>query len=312
MMQQQKRSMETTTQPSALRAWLLAARPKTLTAAFIPVILGSALAASDDTFRLPAALLCAAFACGMQIAANFINDLFDFRRGTDRSDRIGPTRACAQGWITPRAMTLGIAVVIALSCLAGLAILLMYGRALPWHGLELLAAGVVCVVFAFLYTTSFSYSGLGDVLVVVFFGLVPVMGTYYVQAGSLTWEAGVLSLISGLSIDTLLMVNNYRDRDQDRLSGKQTFVVRFGEAAGRYAYLGLGLGAALLALSLMPGGKLTLFEFVWAVCSYLFLHYATWRKMVAIGSGEKLNSILGETSRNMLFFSLLLAVAITT
>ncbi len=105
-------------------AWFLAARPKTLTGAIIPVLLGSALAFSDGQFKTAPALLCALFACGMQIAANFINDLFDFQKGTDRrEDRLGPQRACAEGWITPAAMKTGIGIALTLSCLAGLAVL---------------------------------------------------------------------------------------------------------------------------------------------------------------------------------------------
>ena len=213
-------------------AWFLAARPKTLTGAIIPVLLGSALAFSDGEFKTLPALLCALFACGMQIAANFINDLFDFQKGTDRKDRLGPPRACAEGWITPGAMKLGIGCALLLSCLAGLALLFIVWGQLPHGGWELVVLGVVCILFAFLYTTLLSYLGWGDVLVLVFFGFVPVCGTYYVQAYTLNMDVLVLSLVSGLAIDTLLMVNNYRDREQDAVSGKCTLVVRYGRKFG--------------------------------------------------------------------------------
>lgn len=135
-------------------AWFLAARPKTLTGAIIPVLLGSALAFSDGQFKTAPALLCALFACGMQIAANFINDLFDFQKGTDRrEDRLGPQRACAEGWITPAAMKTGIGIALTLSCLAGLAVLFTVWGQLPHGGWELVVLGVVCILFAFLYTT---------------------------------------------------------------------------------------------------------------------------------------------------------------
>ena len=192
-------------------AWFLAARPKTLTGAIIPVLLGSALAFSDGEFKTPPALLCALFACGMQIAANFINDLFDFLKGTDREDRLGPERACAQGWISPQAMKTGIIITVALACLIGCTLLFFAG----W---ELIIVGVLCVLFAFLYTTGpypLSYNGWGDVLVIVFFGFVPVGGTYYVQALTWTPDVTIASLICGLLIDTLLVVNNYRDREAD-------------------------------------------------------------------------------------------------
>ena len=292
-------------------AWFLAARPKTLTGAIIPVLLGSALAFSDGQFKTAPALLCALFACGMQIAANFINDLFDFQKGTDRrEDRLGPQRACAEGWISPAAMKSCIGFAVTLSCLAGLAVLFSVWWQLPHGGWELVVLGVVCILFAFLYTTLLSYRGWGDVLVLVFFGFVPVCGTYYVQAYTLNMDVVVLSLVSGLAIDTLLMVNNYRDREQDVVSGKCTLVVRYGKKFGENMYLALGIAAVLLCFWFVHTGKLTPLEFIWAPCVYLYMHALTWRKMVQIGSGKKLNSILGETSRNMLFLGLLLAVAL--
>ena len=296
---------------NSLHAWLLAARPKTLTAAVIPVLLGSALAFSDGQFKTTPALLCALFACGMQIVANFINDLFDYLKGSDREDRLGPKRACAEGWITPGAMKQGIGVMLLLSCLAGLGLLFTVWGQLPHGGWELVVLGIVCILFAFLYTTILSYRGWGDLLVLVFFGFVPVAGTYYVQAYTLNMDVVVLSLVSGLAIDTLLMVNNYRDREQDAISGKRTLVVRFGEAFGRNMYLGLGIAAVLLCLWFVYTGRLTPLEFIWAPCVYFYLHALTWRRMVSIRSGEKLNRILGETSRNMLFLGLLLAVALS-
>ena len=296
--------------PNSPKAWLLAARPKTLTAALIPVILGSALAFADQQFQTEEAVLCLLFACLMQVAANFINDLFDFRKGSDRSDRLGPQRACAEGWITPHAMTIGIGVVLALACACGLGVLYFAWGNLPHGGWELVLLGILCLLFAFLCTTVLSYKGWGDVLVLVFFGFVPVGGTYYVQAGQVNWDVCLLSLVSGLVIDTLLMVNNYRDREQDALSGKRTLVVRFGEPFGRYLYLGLGVSAVLLSLWFVHAGKIEPLAFIWAPCVYLYLHVLTWRKMAAIRNGRKLNSILGETSRNMLFFGLLLSAAL--
>lgn len=295
--------------PNSPLAWLLAARPKTLTGAIIPVLLGSALAFGDGQFKSTPALLCALFACSMQIAANFINDLFDFLKGADREDRLGPQRACAEGWITPRAMRRGIGLTLLLSCLAGLGVLFSVRGQLPYGGWELVAQGTVCILFAFLYTTLLSYRGWGDVLVLVFFGFVPVGGTYYVQALALNMDVAVLSLVSGLTIDCLLMVNNYRDREQDAVSGKRTLVVRYGKRFGENMYLALGIAATLLCLWFVHTGRLTPTEFLWAPCVYLCLHALTWRRMVRIGSGKELNSILGETSRNMLLLGVLLAVA---
>lgn len=297
---------------NSFRAWVLAARPKTLTGALVPVLLGSSLAYADKSFQTVPAVLCVLFACGMQIAANFINDLYDFQKGSDRKDRLGPERACAQGWITPGAMKKGIGAILLISCLAGLGLLYACWGKLPHGGWELILLGILCILFAFLYTTILSYRGWGDLLVLIFFGFVPVCGTYYVQAYTLNTDVIVLSLVSGLAIDTLLMVNNYRDREQDALSGKRTLVVRFGEAFGRNMYLALGIAAVLLCLWFVHSGRLTLLEFIWAPCVYFYMHALTWRKMVTIRSGKGLNRILGETSRNMLFLGLLLALALSS
>jgi len=286
---------------NSLQAWILAARPKTLTGAITPVMIGTALAAMDGRFHWLPALICCLFASLMQIAANFINDLFDFLKGTDREDRLGPERACAQGWISPQAMKTGIIITVALACLIGCTLLFFAG----W---ELIIVGVLCVLFAFLYTTGpypLSYNGWGDVLVIVFFGFVPVGGTYYVQALTWTPDVTIASLICGLLIDTLLVVNNYRDREADARSGKRTVIVRFGEKFGRYFYLMLGVTASLLCLCFLREG-----HFLAALLPQLYLipHFLTWKRMVKIYSGKKLNSILGETSRNMLFMGVLIAI----
>ena len=299
-----------TINPNSLHAWMLAARPKTLTGAIIPVLIGSSLAFADGRFDTALAVLCVVFACGMQIAANFINDLFDYLKGSDRKDRLGPERACAQGWITPGAMKRGIGGVLVFSCLTGCALLRLCWGQLPHGGWELVLLGVLCVVFAFLYTTVLSYQGWGDLLVLIFFGFIPVGGTYYVQAHTLTPDVWIAAIVSGLVIDTLLVVNNYRDREQDARSGKRTLIVRFGEPFGRYLYLALGIVATLLCIGFVCTGKMAPLAFIWAPCVYLFLHVLTWRKMSALRSGKKLNSILGETSRNMLLMGLLLAIAL--
>ena len=288
---------------NSLRAWILAARPKTLTGAITPVMIGTALATADGYFHWLPALICFLFAGMMQIAANFINDLFDYLKGTDREDRLGPERACAQGWISPEAMKKGIFITVLLACLIG-SILLLYA------GWELIIVGLLCVLFAFLYTTGpypLSYNGWGDILVIVFFGFVPVGGTYYVQALTWTQDVTIASLICGLLIDTLLVVNNYRDREADAQSGKRTVIVRFGEKFGRYFYLILGVAAALLCLCFIPSGKIYA---AFLPQLYLFLHISTWKKMVKIYSGKKLNSILGETSRNMLLMGILLSLGL--
>ena len=235
----------------SLRAWLLAARPKTLTGAAVPVMLGCGLAAADGGFVLLPAVLCFAFALLMQIDANLINDLWDYLKGSDGEDRLGPERACAQGWITPKSMRLGIAATTLAACAAGCG-LIAYG------GWWLIAVGAACVLFAFLYTAGpypLAYHGWGDMLVLLFFGFVPVGCTYYVLCGGWTWQVAVVAAACGLVIDTLLMVNNYRDREQDARSGKRTLVVRLGERAGQRLYLLSGFAAAALCLGLWGDGR---------------------------------------------------------
>lgn len=288
---------------NSIHAWILAARPKTLTGAITPVIIGISLAVMDHRFSWVPALTCILFACLMQIGANFINDLFDYLKGTDREDRLGPERACAQGWISAGAMKTGIGITLAIACAVG-SILLFYA------GWELIIIGLLCVIFAFLYTTGpypLSYNGWGDLLVIVFFGFVPVGGTYYVQTLTWTTDVTIASLVCGLIVDSLLVVNNYRDRDADLKSGKRTVVVRFGEPFGRYLYLMLGIVASWLCIWFAIDGH------IYAAILpqlYLIAHLRTWEKMVKIHSGKKLNGILGETSRNMLLFGILLSIGL--
>lgn len=288
---------------NSLKAWILAARPKTLTGAAIPVMLGCSLAYIYNSFNVTPAILCFMFAFIMQIDANFINDLFDFLKGTDREDRLGPERACSQGWITPQAMKTGIAITTVLAGIIGLC-LLYYG------GLEMIPVGIACIIFAFLYTAGpypLAYHGWGDVLVLVFFGFVPVGFTFYVMAHTWNTSVTITSLICGMIIDTLLMVNNFRDREQDAISGKNTLVVKFGAKAGLIMYFLLGMTACWLCFYFLAIGK------IYAVLLpqlYLVMHILTTFKMAKINKGKALNTILGETSRNILVFGLMLSLGL--
>ena len=294
---------EETVHLNSPRAWLLATRPKTLTGAAVPVMVALALAWNDcgsESFRWIPAVLCLLFAFIMQIDANLINDYFDYKKGTDDELRLGPKRACAQGWVTLRAMRIAIAITTAIACLTGLP-LIHYG------GWEMVSVGVLCVLFCFLYTTHLSYRGMGDVLVLVFFGIVPVCATYFIQTHTATLEVLSASIACGLIIDTLLVVNNYRDRDNDRRTGKRTIIVRIGKRAGEKLFLGLGLAGCLLGLTYIAFGH------IWAFVLpliYLRLHILTYRRMVAIGSGTKLNGILGENARNMFIYGILVTIGL--
>ena len=256
-----------------------------------------ALAFADvrcEGFKAVPALLCLLFAFIMQIDANFINDYFDYKKGTDDERRLGPRRACAQGWVSLRAMQWAIAITTVAACIVGLP-LILYG------GWGMVAVGALCVLFCFLYTLGLSYIGLGDLLVLVFFGLVPVCATYYLQTGCLTKEVVESSIACGLVIDTLLVVNNYRDRDNDRRTGKRTLVVLIGPKASEILYFALGLVAFHLGLAYFFSGRYFTF-FLPSI--YLSLHAHAYRKMKKIHQGKALNQILGLTARNIFIFGL--------
>ena len=292
-----------TVQTNSINAWILAARPKTLAAAATPVLLGCSLAYTDGHFQWIPALLCFLFAFSMQIDANFINDYYDYLKGSDREDRLGPERACAQGWITLSAMKKGMLFTTLLSCLWGLLLL-------KYCGIEMIPVGLLCVLFAFLYTAGpypLAYHGWGDVLVIVFFGFVPVGCTYYTMAHGWTWNVTIACAACGLVSDLLLMLNNYRDREQDKISGKRTLIVRFGEPAGRWAYLLLGIVAVALCSYYASNGYLgaTLLPLL-----FLIPHFFTWREMVRIFKGNELNIVLGKTARNIVLFGLLLSLGL--
>ena len=298
---------ETRIKTNSMRAWLLAARPKTLSGAAVPVMIGGTLAFVDaplygeGVFRWTAAVLCLLFAFAMQVNANFINDFFDFANGADDVEtRLGPRRACAQGWVTLDAMKKAIAATTCVACVIGLP--------LAWYGgLEMVLVGMLCVVFAFLYTTFFSYQGLGDLLVLVFFGIVPVCCTYYVQLHTLTWEVFLASIACGLVIDALLIVNNFRDRDNDRQAGKNTVIVRLGAEAGLQLYIGVGIGAVILGGTFWLNGHLLAFLFPFL---YLALHLFTYLRIKRIYQGKALNLCLGDTARNIFIYGLCVSIGL--
>ena len=286
---------------NSARAWLLATRPKTLTGAAVPVMIALALAYADQgRLHIVPALLCLLFAFVMQIDANLINDYFDYRKGTDDEQRLGPLRACAQGWVTLPAMKKAIFITTVIACAIGLP-LIWYG------GWGMVVVGVLCVLFCFLYTTHLSYIGMGDVLVLVFFGLVPVCATYYLQTEHLTVECVLASVACGLVIDTLLVVNNYRDRDNDRRTGKNTLVTRIGAHASEKLYLGLGVVACLIGVVFVINGHWLAFILPFA---YLALHTVCYTRMKEINHGRQLNVILGDNARNMLIYGILLSLGL--
>ena len=298
--------MEQRIAENSWKAWLLATRPKTLISAIIPVCIAAAWAfvhGGHDVNILPL-VLCFAFAIVMQIDANFINDYFDFKRGNDNETRLGPKRACAQGWIKPKSMFHAIILTTIIASVIGFP-LIFFG------GYQLILLGLACVVFCFLYTTHLSYWGLGDVLVLVFFGLVPVLGTYYLVAlsGSTLFNLDVVvsAINCGLVIDLLLIVNNFRDIDNDKAAGKKTLVVYIGKKNTLVLYCGIGVVVLLL------GGLFLIHSNLMAcLLPLLFLpfHISTFIEMKTIDKGKELNKVLGKTARNIFIYGLLLSIGI--
>ena len=285
---------------NSAKAWFLAARPKTLTGAAVPVMIALAMAAHDSEYHvtwLPA-LLCFLFAFIMQIDANFVNDFFDWRRGNDdEATRLGPLRACSQGWVTPKAMVKALAITTVLASIVGLP-LVFYG------GWEMILVGVACVVCSVLYTTTLSYLALGDVLVLLFFGIVPVCFSYYIQTHEITMRVFLMSLLCGIVIDNLLIVNNYRDIDNDRRDGKKTLIVLLGKKTGLALYLCFGLIAAVGVFFISNGTALNL-----VMIAYVALHCLTFMRMRKL-KGKKLNIVLGDTARNIFVFGMLASVVL--
>lgn len=297
---------------NSVKAWLLATRPKTLSAAAVPVMIGTAFAwrNTSEQFNWIPAILCLLFAWIMQIDSNLVNDYFDFKKGNDDETRLGPKRACSEGWITSDAMVWGILITTLLGCMTGIP-LILYG------GLEMVMVGIACVVFCFLYTTLFSYHGLGDILVLLFFGIIPVCCTYYVcmplHQQIPTGEVIASSIACGLAIDALLIVNNYRDIDNDRNNGKITLAVRLGESKTRRLYESIGYTAAgimiiLVFFDLYQTDKLIPTYAIYLI--YIILHRQSYQEMKRINKGAKLNQVLGLTARNILVFGILSVAAI--
>jgi 1,4-dihydroxy-2-naphthoate octaprenyltransferase len=229
---------------SSFNYWLEAMRPKTLPAAVVPVLLASSVAYADGGFDWRAAVICVLFALLIQVGTNFANDYLDGVKGTDTEARLGPRRAVAAGLIAPAAMKRATVVVLAVGFCVGLGLI-------PFGGWWLLAVGVASVICAWCYTGGpypLAYNGLGDVFVVLFFGFVAVGYTYYVQTGTISRDVLLLGFGCGLLVNNILVVNNYRDLDEDRAARKRTLVVCFGRRFAQLQYYAAALLAGAVVL----------------------------------------------------------------
>ncbi len=237
--------------PGPAGVWLLAIRPRTLSAGAVPVAVGSAVAAAEGGFSAGPALAALVGALALQVGCNLANDVSDFRRGADTEHRLGPARATQRGWLTQGQVARGAAAAFGLATVAGVYLTAVAGLAVVWIGLASIAAAV-------LYTGGpkpLGYLGLGDLLVFIFFGPVAVVGTTFVQCGEATPLSWIASAPIGLMAVAILVVNNLRDRTTDAVAGKRTLAVRFGARFARAEYaavIALSFATVALAVPLLP------------------------------------------------------------
>ncbi len=283
---------------SSFNIWLLAARPKTLPAAAAPVLVGMAVAFAEQVFSLWPALAALLGALFLQIGANLANDVFDFKKGVDTTGRLGPLRVTQAGLLSPRQVFAGMWAAFGLASLAGLYLIWVGG----W---PIVAIGLLSIISAIIYTGGpfpIGYKGLGDLFVFVFFGLVAVGGTYYVQAGAVSAAAIWAAIPVGFLATAILVVNNLRDIDTDRATGKKTLAVRLGVRGTRIEYLSLLISSYLVPLLMILWGAASL----WVGLTWLSIPLAVtlWRQ-ITHQHGRALNATLAGTARLELIYALL-------
>ena len=285
------------------QAWGLAIRPRTLPAAAAGVVMGSALAWRDGFFRVDAALACLFAALLLQIGSNLANDVFDFERGTDTPERLGPTRVTQAGLLSPSQVKIGMAVVFALAALLGLY--------LAWlGGWPIILIGIAAIISAVAYTGGpfpLGYYGLGDIFVFIFFGLASVAGTYYVQAGAVSSAAWWMSMPMGLIITAILVVNNLRDLENDRKAGKHTLAVMLGARGARIEYV----LCVVSAYFVVPVLILTNIIPVFSLLTWLSVPLA-WKtlRVAFTQEGRPLNAALSGTGQIAFVYSVLFWIGV--
>jgi 1,4-dihydroxy-2-naphthoate octaprenyltransferase len=288
-------------QPRGWRVWWLAARPHTLTVAVAPVLVGTAIALADGFARPLPALAALAGALLITIGTNLANDLSDHERGADGPDRTGPPRAMQMGWLSRAEMRAGIAVAFGAATLIGLYLVIVGGWPVALAGLLAIAAGITYTGGPF----PLGYRGLGDPAVFVFFGLVAVGGTYYVQAGTLSSAVVAAAVPVGCLATAILVANNVRDLETDRRAGKHTLAVQLGPRRARQEY---GLLVAVAYASLPVLWALGAPAAVWIAALTLPRAVGLARRVRTSEGGAELNATLAATARLQLTFSALLAI----
>lgn len=298
--------------PGSAGAWLLAIRPRTLSAAVAPVAVGASLALALGGFHAPSALAALAGALLIQIGTNLANDVLDFRKGADTAERLGPTRVTAAGLLAPRTVAMGAAGAFGGAVAVGLYLVAR-------GGLPILVIGLASLACGYLYTGGphpLAYRGLGDLFVLLFFGLIAVAGTVYVQTGAWSLRALLLGLSVGALSVAILTANNLRDRATDALAGKRTLIVRLGDAWGRrYFAATVALAFAIPLLMALgglarPGAHWTLGPGVLLVLGALPLARPPLARVRAGAAGRDLLPVLGQTARLQLWHAVLLCAGL--
>jgi 1,4-dihydroxy-2-naphthoate octaprenyltransferase len=283
--------------------WLAATRPRTLPAAVAPVLVGAAFVWRDGKFSAGATALCLGFALLVQIGTNFANDYYDYVKGADTAARVGPRRAVAAGLVAPVTMRAAMVGVFTAAFVLGLGLL-------AWGGPALLVIGVASILCGYAYTGGpypLGYHGLGDVFVFVFFGLVAVSTTYFVQAGTVTLPVALAAVAIGALAANILVVNNYRDVETDAVAGKRTLVVRFGRGFARAQFSGaLALALAVpLALALSEHRYWLLLPLVLAPMAWVHV-----RRLRESKTPAELIALLGDTGKFLALYALLFAAGV--
>jgi 1,4-dihydroxy-2-naphthoate octaprenyltransferase len=289
---------------SKIRAWLLATRPRTLPAAVAPVIVGAAMAIADAHFRWLPAVAALMVALLLQIGVNLANDYFDYRKGIDTADRIGPPRVTQSGLIPAKQVMAGMLLAFILSGVPGIYLLVVGG----W---PVLIIGLACILAALAYSGGpfpLASHGLGDLFVFIFFGLVAVCGTYYVQALHLTPMVLLMGAIEGFLITAILVVNNLRDIQTDRQTGKRTLAVMIGDRGSKMEYVLLLATAYAIPLILWLSGHSS----AWVILPLVSLPmaFALIRIIWTTTGSPGLNQALASTAKLTLIYSLLLSAAV--
>lgn len=290
--------------PSGGEIWLGAARPRTLPAAVAPVVAAAALAWHDGGFAAAPAALCLGFALLVQIGTNFANDYYDFVKGADTAARVGPRRAVAAGLVSPATMKRAMIATFAAAFAVGLGLI-------AWGGPWLLAVGVASILCGVAYTGGpfpLAYHGLGDVFVFLFFGLVAVGGTYFVQAGRVTLDAVLVGAAIGALAANILVVNNYRDVETDAAAGKRTLVVRLGRSAARAQFAGSLLLAAAVPVALATARGFS--PWVLLPLGLLPVAWGHARRLRESKTPGELIALLGDTGKLLAGYAGLLAVGL--